>query len=32
VCGVTLIASLVADLIFLPASIIVMRRWFPAKS
>ncbi len=32
VCGVTLVASLVADLIFLPASIIVMRRWFPAKT
>lgn len=32
VCGVTLIASLVADLIFLPATIIVMRRWFPAKA
>lgn len=31
VCGVTLLASLVADLIFLPATIMVMRKLFPVR-
>ncbi len=31
VCGVTLLASLVADLIFLPATIMVIRKLIPAR-
>lgn len=32
VCGVTLLASLIADLVFLPATIVVLRRLFPHRS
>ena len=32
VCGVTLLASLIADLVFLPASIVVLRRLFPYRA
>ncbi len=31
VCGVTLLASLLADLVFLPATIVVLRRLFPSR-
>lgn len=32
VCGITLLASLLADLVFLPATIMVLRRIFPART
>ena len=31
VCGITLLASLLADLVFLPATIVVLRRLFPSR-
>lgn len=31
VCGVTLFASLIADLVFLPATIVIIRRLFPVR-
>ena len=32
VCGITLLASLLADLVFLPATIMVLRRIFPSRT
>jgi uncharacterized protein len=32
VCGITLLASLLADLVFLPATIMVLRRIFPSRA
>jgi hypothetical protein len=32
VCGVALLASLIADLVFLPALVAVFRRFWPVKT